>query len=61
MLASDVSLMGIAVAIQPGGKYHNYWSLDLGTRYVPPAGGPGPGPGPGPGTVVTIGGAVVGR
>jgi uncharacterized protein YkwD len=58
MLASDVSLMGIAVAIQPGGKYHTYWSLDLGTRYVPPAGGPGPGPGPG--TVISIGGATVG-
>lgn len=56
MLLPDVSLMGIALAIQPGGRYHEYWSLDLGTRYVPPAGGAGPGPGP----VITIGGAQVG-
>lgn len=54
MLLPNVSLMGIALAIQPGGRYHYYWSLEVGERYVPPAGGPsaGPGPGPGPGIVI---------
>jgi len=47
MLLPNVSLMGIALAIQPGGRYHTYWSLELAERYVPPAGGSGPGPGPG--------------
>ena len=40
MLLPNVSLMGIALAIQPGGRYHTYWSLELGERFVPPAGGP---------------------
>ena len=63
MLLPNVSLMGIALSVQPGGRYHTYWSLELGERYVPRAGdlGPGPGPGPGPGTEVTIFGAQVGR
>lgn len=52
MLLPNVSLMGIAVAIQPGGRYHTYWALELGERYVPPAGGPTAGPGPGPGIVI---------
>ena len=52
MLLPDVSLMGIALAIQPGGRYHTYWSLELGERYVPRAGSPGPGPGPGPGITI---------
>ncbi len=52
MLLPNVSLMGIAVAVQPGGRYHTYWSLELGERFVPPAGGYGPGPGPGPGIVI---------
>ncbi len=47
MLLPNVSLMGIAVAVQPGGRYHTYWSLELGERFVPPARGAGPGPGPG--------------
>ena len=49
MLLPNVSLMGIAVAIQPGGRYHTYWSLELGERYVPPPAdrrGPGAGPDP---------------
>jgi uncharacterized protein YkwD len=58
MLLPNVSLMGIALAVQPGGRYHTYWSLELGERYVPPVGGPGPGPGPG--TVISIGGARIG-
>jgi uncharacterized protein YkwD len=53
MLLPNVSLMGIAVAVQPGGRYHTYWALELGERYVPPAGGPTAGPGPGPGIVIT--------
>ncbi len=52
MLLPNVSLMGIALAVQPGGRYHTYWSLELGERFVPPAGGPGPGPGPGPGITI---------
>jgi uncharacterized protein YkwD len=60
MLLPNVSLMGIAVAVQPGGRYHTYWSLELGERYVPPAGGP-MGPGPGPGPTISIGGAQIGR
>ena len=52
MLLPNVSLMGIALAVQPGGRYHYYWSLELGERYVPPVGGPQPGPGPGPGIVI---------
>ncbi len=52
MLLPNVSLMGIAVAIQPGGRYHTYWSLELGERYVPRAGGPEAGPGPGPGLMI---------
>jgi uncharacterized protein YkwD len=52
MLLPDVSLMGIAVAVQPGGRYHTYWSLELGERFIPPAGGFGPGPGPGPGILI---------
>ncbi len=52
MLIPNVSLMGIAVAVQPGGKYHTYWSLEVGERYVPPAGGYGAGPGPGPGITI---------
>ena len=52
MLLANVSLMGIALAIQPGGRYHTYWSLELGERFVPPAGRPGPGPGPGPGIMI---------
>ncbi len=52
MLLPNVSLMGIAVAVQPGGRYHTYWSLELGERYVPSAGGPLAGPGPGPGIVI---------
>jgi uncharacterized protein YkwD len=54
MLLPNISLMGIALAIQPGGRYHTYWSLELGERYVPPAGGPGAGPGPGPGPGIMI-------
>ena len=49
MLLPNVSLMGIALAIQPGGRYHTYWSLELGERYVPPAGGPMARPGTRPG------------
>jgi uncharacterized protein YkwD len=60
MLLPNVSLMGFAVAVQPGGRYHTYWSLELGERYVPPAGGP-MGPGPGPGPTISIGGAQIGR
>ncbi len=54
MLLPNVSLMGIALAVQPGGRYHTYWSLEVGERYVPPVGGPsaGPGPGPGPGIMI---------
>ncbi len=52
MLLPNVSLMGIALAIQPNGRYHTYWSLDLGERFVPPAGGPPTGPGPGPGLMI---------
>jgi uncharacterized protein YkwD len=52
MLLPNVSLMGIALAIQPRGRYHTYWSLELGKRYVPPAGASRPGPGPGPGIVI---------
>ena len=61
MLLPDVSLMGIALAIQPGGRYHTYWSLELGERYMPPAGGPSAGPGPGTGPTISIGGAQIGR
>ena len=61
MLLPDVSLMGIALAIQPGGRYHTYWSLELGERYVPPAGDPSAGPGPGTGPTISIGGAQIGR
>ena len=52
MLLPNVSLMGIALAIQPGGRYHTYWSLELGERFVPRAGTPGAGPGPGPGITI---------
>ena len=45
MLLPNISLMGIAVAIQPGGRYHTYWTLELGERFVPRSGG-GPGAGP---------------
>ena len=48
MLLPNVSLMGIAVAIQPGGRYHTYWSLELGERFVPPPGGMPAGPNAGP-------------
>lgn len=58
MLLTNVSLMGIAVAVQPGGRYHTYWSLEVGERYVPRAGEPGPGPGSG--TAISIGGAQIG-
>ncbi len=58
MLLPDVSLMGIALAVQPGGRYHTYWSLELGERFVPRAGALGPGPGPGP--QISIGGAQIG-
>lgn len=61
LLLANVSLMGIAVAVQPGGRYHTYWALEVGERYVPPAGGPGQGPGPGSGTVISIGGAQIGN
>ena len=52
MLLPNVSLMGIALAIQPGGRYHTYWSLELGERYVPRSRRPGSGPGPGPGLTI---------
>ncbi len=52
MLLPNVSLIGIAVAVQPDGRYHNYWALELGERYVPPVGGPMSGPGPGPGIMI---------
>jgi uncharacterized protein YkwD len=48
MLLPNVSLMGIAVAVQPGGRYHTFWSLELGERFVPPAGGQPTGPDAGP-------------
>jgi hypothetical protein len=39
--------MGIAVAVQPGGRYHTYWTLELGERYVARGGGrDGPNAGP---------------
>ena len=40
MLLDNVSRMGIALAIQPGGRYHTYWSLVLGEPFVPRNGGP---------------------
>jgi hypothetical protein len=47
MLLPNISLMGIAVAVQPGGRYHTYWTLELGERYVPRGGGrDGPNAGP---------------
>lgn len=44
LLLDTVSRMGIALAIQPAGRYHTYWALVLGEPYVPPAGGPPVGP-----------------
>jgi uncharacterized protein YkwD len=55
MLLPNVSLIGIALAIQPGGRYHTYWSLELGERYVPPSGGPPVGPASGPNPFVIFG------
>lgn len=40
MLLSGISKMGIALAIQPGGRYHTYWALVLGEPAKPRAGGP---------------------
>lgn len=40
MLLAGVSRMGIALAIQPGGRYHTYWTLVLGEPARPRAGGP---------------------
>jgi uncharacterized protein YkwD len=55
MLLAGVSRMGIALAIQPGGRYHTYWSLVLGEPAPPPrAGGPYGG-----GPAVMFGGAQV--
>jgi hypothetical protein len=44
MLLDSVSRMGIALAIQPGGRYHTYWALVLGEPFVPRGGGPVGGP-----------------
>jgi uncharacterized protein YkwD len=43
MLLPGISLMGIALAVQKNGRYHTYWSLELGERYVEPTGGLNPG------------------
>jgi uncharacterized protein YkwD len=40
MLLSGISRMGIALAIQPGGRYHTYWALVLGEPAKPRGGGP---------------------
>jgi uncharacterized protein YkwD len=55
MLLPNVSLMGIALAVQPGGRYHTYWALELGERFNGPAGMAGPGEGPNAGPFVIFG------
>jgi uncharacterized protein YkwD len=54
MLLSGISKMGIALAIQPGGRYHTYWALVLGEPAKPRAGGPSGG-----GPAVMFGGGPV--
>jgi hypothetical protein len=55
MLLPNVSQMGIALAVQPGGRYHTYWALELGERFNGPPGMAGPGEGPNAGPFVILG------
>jgi uncharacterized protein YkwD len=54
MLLAGISKMGIALAIQPGGRYHTYWALVLGEPAKPRISGGPYGGGP----AVMFGGAV---
>jgi uncharacterized protein YkwD len=39
LLLPGATKIGIAVSVAPGSKYKEFWSLEIGERYVPPPGG----------------------
>jgi hypothetical protein len=39
LLLPGATKIGIAVSVAPASKYKEFWSLEIGERYVPPPGG----------------------